>query len=63
MEIDKKRYSPMLLKNEDTGKVETGVFDNETKIFHPVSTVENEEEIKEFMKSYGLGIVFNSLGM
>lgn len=63
MEIDKKKYSPMLLKHEDTGKVEAGVFDNETKIFHPVSTVENEEEIKEFMKSYGLGIVFNSLGM
>lgn len=53
----------MIKRNEATQKLEAGFMDSETGIFSPVSEVEQEDYVKEFMKAYGLSVVFNSIGL
>ena len=53
----------MIKRNEATQKLEAGFMDSETGIFSPVSEVEQEDHVKEFMKAYGLSVVFNSIGL
>lgn len=60
---DRVKSKPMIKQNEDTQKLEAGFLDSETGVFSPVSEVDQEDHIKEFMKAYGLSVVFNSLGM
>ena len=60
MEADDIRNKPVIKMNEDTNKLEAGFLEEGTGVFYPVSTVERDEDIREFMKSYGLSIVFHS---
>lgn len=57
------KSKPMIKRNEATQKLEAGFMDSETGIFSPVSEVEQEDHVKEFMKAYGLSVVFNSIGL
>lgn len=63
MHRDISKSKPMIKRNEATQKLEAGFLDSETGVFSPVSEVEQDDHVKEFMKAYGLSVVFNSMGL